>query len=250
MKTFKIQKQWIFLMTSILITSGLFACNSGNSVPASPPTITSFAINGTPGIITSYGSNSPTTNYNISVQLPESTDVTQLVPIFTLSANTTEILANGIPTQNGQSQLNFKTPVIYTVKGASPAEVNTYTVAVNYGILTSNISESTFYSIQNGLSTDVVVAVTGASNANGKIMSSRQAYTIGDIEIMGTPSFKEIIHGIVSDQPTQPPIGTPVALVAIGAILLFLPSVIDIVESTMFSKYYYPPLRYEIPVRP
>ena len=95
-----------------------------------------------------------------------------------------------------------------------------------------------------------MVAVTGASNANGKIMSSRQAYTIGDIEIMGTPSFKEIIHGIVSDQPTQPPIGTPVALVAVGAILLFLPSVIDIVESTMFSKYYYPPLRYEIPVRP
>ena len=116
MKTFKIQKQWIFLMTSILITSGLFACNSGNSVPSSPPTITSFAINGTPGIITSYGSNSPTTNYNISVQLPESTDVTQLVPIFTLSANTTEILANGIPTQMVNRSLILKHQLFIPLK--------------------------------------------------------------------------------------------------------------------------------------
>ena len=39
------------------------------------------------------------------------------------------------------------------------------------------------------------------------------------------------------DNPTQIPIGTPVALVFIAAALLFLPSVMDTIGSSMFSSY-------------
>jgi len=37
------------------------------------------------------------------------------------------------------------------------------------------------------------------------------------------------------DNPTQIPIGTPIALVFIGAALLFLPSILDVAGQTMFG---------------
>ncbi|PJD96256.1 MAG: type IV secretion protein IcmD [Legionella sp.] len=37
------------------------------------------------------------------------------------------------------------------------------------------------------------------------------------------------------DNPTQIPIGTPIALVFIGAALLFLPSILDVAGNTMFG---------------
>lgn len=37
------------------------------------------------------------------------------------------------------------------------------------------------------------------------------------------------------DNPTQIPIGTPIALVFIGAALLFLPSILDVTGATMFG---------------
>jgi intracellular multiplication protein IcmD len=38
------------------------------------------------------------------------------------------------------------------------------------------------------------------------------------------------------DNPTQIPIGTPIALIFIAAALLFLPSILGVAGSTMFGK--------------
>ncbi len=37
------------------------------------------------------------------------------------------------------------------------------------------------------------------------------------------------------DNPTQIPIGTPIALIFIGAALLFLPSILSVTGNTMFG---------------
>ncbi|WP_019215449.1 hypothetical protein [Legionella tunisiensis] len=42
------------------------------------------------------------------------------------------------------------------------------------------------------------------------------------------------------DNPMRIPIGTPISLVFIGAILLFLPSLLEIIEATMFGSQYFP----------
>jgi hypothetical protein len=241
---------YIFLIIIILSTSILFTCSTGSTKQATEPSISSFSINGTPGIITSYDNALNTTNYNITIQLPESTDVTNLLPTFTVSPNTTQVIVNQTPIHSGKSQLDFSNPVIFTAVGSSSSDVTTYTVAVNYGVLTSNITERTYYSIKNGLSTNVAVTLTGAYSANGKKISSNQVYKIESIELVGKPSFEEIISGTAnsvlyvpplytSNNLSQIPIGTPIALVFIAAFLLFHPHL-----------YYYPTLSYHIPVVP
>jgi hypothetical protein len=238
----------IFLIIILLTISILFACSTGSTKQTTEPSITSFSINGTPGVITSYDNTRNTTNYNITIQLPESTDVTNLLPMFTLSPNITQVIVNQTPIHSGKSQLDFSKPVIFTTVGSSSSDVTTYTVAVNYGVLTSNITESTYYSIKNGLSTNVVVTLTGAYSANGKTISSNQVYKIESIELVGMPSFEEIISGTAnnvlyvpplytSNNLSQIPIGTPIVLVFIAAFILFV-------------EYNYPTLSYQIPVVP
>lgn len=245
----------ICLLNSILVST-LTACNSGSTTQQTPtPTITSFSINGVPGIITSYGTNSKTTDYSIMLQLPESTILNDLVPVFSLSTNASGVSVNGTPNYSGISHNNFDQPLVYTVSGTTPNNLTTYTVAVNYGTLTSNITESTYYSLTTGLSSEVIVSLTGAYAANGKRLITRQEYLYGDEQFLGSPVQKLIQLGMAKDNPTQPPIGEPFKNVAIAALLLFLPTIIDIcpgasVESCVTSTFYYPPLEYKIPVVP
>lgn len=249
-KKFWLSKLWLICFSSLLVCI-LNACNSGSTAKQTlPPTITSFSINGVPGIISRYDNNGATTDYNITLQLPESTTLTDLVPVFSLSQNATSVSVNGNPTYSASSHNNFSYPLVYTVNGSTPGYTTTYTVAVNYGVLTSNVTESMYYSLTTGLSSEVVVSLNGAYAANGQMFISQQVYLYGDQLLQGNPAYTLVKLGMAKDEPTQPPVGSPAKNVAIAAIILFLPSVIDIVGDAIITKYYYPPLEYEIPVVP
>lgn len=245
------------LLISVLMCS-MSSCNSGssNSEQSAPPTITSFSINGVPGTITSYANNGVPTDYNITVQLAESTVLSDLVPVFSLSANATNVTVNGITNYSAASHNDFTRPLIYTVNGSIPNKSTTYTVAVNYGVLTTNITESTYYSITTGLSTEITVSVTGAYAANGKTLTTQQVYIYGNELFIG-PSVQKIIQlGNARDNPPQAPIGQPAKNVAIAALLLFLPSYVNVGCLTapcpipsISDYYYYPTLEYKIPIQ-
>lgn len=240
------------IITCLFCCYLLIACSAGNSGHTQvQPQITSFSINGTSGVITSYGGNSATTDYNISLQLPESTDLSNLVPMFTTSNDTTAVLVNDVPNISGKTAHDFSKPLKYSVIGSSPADVTTYTVAVNYGVLTTNITESTYYSLTTGLSTNVVIHINGAFAANGRTLGSMQVYNIGGVIYQGEPSFKTIIEGRANDDPNQIPIGHS-GQNLIAAILLFLPSFLncDDPSKERDACYYYPTTVYTIPVRP
>lgn len=247
----------ICLLSSVLICT-MSACNSGSSSSeqSSPPTITSFSINGVPGTITSYGNNGVPTDYNITVQLPESTVLTDLVPVFSLSTNATDVIVNGTINYSATSHNNFTRPLIYTVNGSIPNKSTTYTVAVNYGVLTTNITESMYYSVATGLSSEITVSVTGAYAANGKTLITQQVYLYGSDLFIGAPVQKIIQLGNARDNPPQVPIGQPVKNVVRAALLLFLPSFVDTgcntvpcPESPVLNYYYYPTSEYKIPVQ-
>ena len=82
-------------------------------------------------------------------------------------------------------------------------------------------------------------------------------WTIGDVASQITRSFTQIAKLITAgsylaglgfsigaimkfkqhkDNPTQIPVGTPIALLFIAAALLFLPSILDITSKTMFGQ--------------
>lgn len=86
--------------------------------------------------------------------------------------------------------------------------------------------------------------------------TSASDLTIGDVASLITGSFTQIAKLITAasylaglgfsigaimkfkqhkDNPTQIPIGTPIALLFIAAALLFLPSILDITSHTMFG---------------
>lgn len=257
-KNAQFKNTWSICLLSSVLMCTVSACNSGSNgtEQSSPPTITSFSINDTPGTITSYGNNGVPTDYNITIQLPESTVLSDLVPVFSLSTNATDVTVNGATNYSATSHNDFTRPLIYTVNGSIPNKSTTYTVAVNYGVLTTNITESMYYSIATGLSSEITVSVTGAYAANGKTLVTQQAYLYGNQLFIGTPVQKTIQLGNARDNPPQVPIGQPVKNVAIAALLLFLPSFLDIgcyavkcPESSISNYYYYPTSEYTIPVQ-
>lgn len=257
MKSVKIFRpnSWCLAAFALLFLGLLSSCNSGSSSESSSnPTITAFSINGVAGTISSYGNNGAATDYNITIQLPESTSLGNLTPVFALSENASEVSVNGVLNYSGRSSNNFSQPLIYTVIGSNPSNTTTYTVAVNYGILSANVSESMYYSLTSGLSSPITVTLTGASAANGALLTTRQVYLYGDQLLQGNPVYKLVKLGMANDNPPRIPIGTPIKNVAIAAILLFLPAFLDcneVTEScTMQGSYYYPPLQYTIPVVP
>lgn len=65
----------------------------------------------------------------IDVRLPYGTDVTRLKPLFV--SNGCEVYVNGVLQTSGESEVNFSSPVIYTIK--SPEGYScTYTVSISY----------------------------------------------------------------------------------------------------------------------
>lgn len=88
------------------------------------------------------------------------------------------------------------------------------------------------------------------------IFSAAQTLTIGDVASQITGSFTKLTKLITAgsylaglgfsigaimkfkqqkDNPTQIPVGTPIALLFIAAALLFLPSILDTTSYTMFG---------------
>ena len=89
-----------------------------------------------------------------------------------------------------------------------------------------------------------------------KVFASSSTWTIGDVAQQITGSFTQLTQLITAgsylagigfsigaimkfkqhkDNPTQIPVGTPIALLFIGAGLLFLPSILDVTSVTMFG---------------
>ena len=155
---------------------GLVACNGGGGTtqsPATPPAITSYSINGVNGVITG--------NY-IAVQLPESTDTTNLIATYSVQ-NTNNVTVNGIKDTSGISRNNFTRPVKYILNSynsinniTSNSDLNNtesndtvvYTVAVNYGTLSTNMTSSTIYNCTTGFESATYVYLTGATALIGQ----------------------------------------------------------------------------------
>jgi len=89
-----------------------------------------------------------------------------------------------------------------------------------------------------------------------KVFASSSTWTIGDVAQQITGSFTQLTQLITAgsylagigfsigaimkfkqhkDNPTQIPVGTPIALLFIAAGLLFLPSILDVTSVTMFG---------------
>ncbi len=88
------------------------------------------------------------------------------------------------------------------------------------------------------------------------VFASASTMTIGDVASLITGSFEQLARLITAgsylaglgfsigaimkfkqhkDNPTQIPVGTPIALLFIAAALLFLPSILDVTSNTMFG---------------
>ena len=73
--------------------------------------------------------------------------------------------------------------------------------------------------------------ITGSFSSIGKLMIAT-AYIAGmGFSVAAVFKFKQ--H---RDNPTQIPVGTPIALLAIGVVLIFLPGIIAPVGETMFGN--------------
>lgn len=73
-------------------------------------------------------------------------------------------------------------------------------------------------------------SITGSFESLTKLITSASYLAGLGFSIGAIMKFKQ--H---KDNPTQIPIGTPIALVFIAAALLFLPSILDVAGATMFG---------------
>ena len=144
------------------IGSGLLlaSCNIGSSPSSQPavPSMTSYSIDGVNGVISG--------NY-IAVQLPKSTDVTDLVASYSVQ-NSNTVTVNGVRDRSGISRHDFTSPVSYTLEGGQKGETVVYTVAVNYGTLSTNMTSSTIYNCTTGFESATYVYLTGATSIIGQ----------------------------------------------------------------------------------
>lgn len=100
-------------------------------------------------------------------------------------------------------------------------------IRISIGLILVTITGLTFAATLGSVAT----SITGTFAAIGKLITAGSyiaglAFSVGAIM-----KFKQ--H---KDNPTQIPIGTPISLVLIAAALLFLPSILDTVGSTMFGS--------------
>jgi len=72
--------------------------------------------------------------------------------------------------------------------------------------------------------------VTGSFQQLGKLMAATSYLAGFGFAIAGVFKFKQ--H---KDNPTQIPMGTPIALLAVGVILIFLPGIISPIGYTIFN---------------
>lgn len=68
----------------------------------------------------------------IDVKLPYGTDVTRLKPVFVSEGNT--VYVNGVLQVSGESEVNFSSPVVYTIKTEAGEEYK-YTVSISYSAI-------------------------------------------------------------------------------------------------------------------
>lgn len=78
---------------------------------------------------------------------------------------------------------------------------------------------------------DVAQSITGSFTNLAKLITAGSYLAGLGFSIGAIMKFKQ--H---KDNPTQIPIGTPIALVFIAAALLFLPSILGVTGSTMFGS--------------
>ena len=123
----KLKKAYFQLLTIIftfIVISILSGCGTGNSsnngtaTVSSAKALTQYSINGNNGVIS---------NQNISVTVPNGTDVTNLIATFT---TTGDVVTIGSTNQvSGVTQNDFTSPVTYTVTAADGTTQN-YIVTV------------------------------------------------------------------------------------------------------------------------
>lgn len=68
----------------------------------------------------------------IDVRLPYGTDVTKLKPVFVSNGNS--VYVNGVLQTSGESEVNFSSPVVYTIKTEDGKEYN-HTVSISYSAI-------------------------------------------------------------------------------------------------------------------
>ncbi len=78
---------------------------------------------------------------------------------------------------------------------------------------------------------DMAANITGSFSALAKLITAGSYLTGLGFSVGAIMKFKQ--H---KDNPTQIPIGTPIALVFIAAALLFLPSILGVAGGTMFGS--------------
>lgn len=82
----------------------------------------------------------------------------------------------------------------------------------------------------NGTVGDLATNITGSFLQLGKLMAATSYLAGFGFAIAGVFKFKQ--H---KDNPTQIPMGTPIALLAVGIILIFLPGIIKPAGVTIFN---------------
>ncbi len=108
------------------------------------------------------------------------------------------------------------------IKEISLKELLTFAACVSLMFFATEVSATTLGKMASNITasfTNLTKLITAASYLAGL------GFSIGAIM-----KFKQ--H---KDNPTQIPIGTPIALVFIAAALLFLPSILDVAGETMFG---------------
>jgi intracellular multiplication protein IcmD len=110
----------------------------------------------------------------------------------------------------------------------SKAEYKYWLISVTCVGLLALVSQEAFSSVTLGGMAD---SITGSFKSLAKLITAGSylaglAFSIGAIM-----KFKQ--H---KDNPTQVPIGTPIALVFIAAALLFLPTILGVTGKTMFGS--------------
>lgn len=103
--------------------------------------ITAFSVAGTAGSIKAEG----TSSWTITVNAPLGTDLTNLVPTFTVSSGATVNVVNGDPITSGETVYDFSDSVQLKVTSEDGSKSNTYTVKVSASTSFSDVKTTDWY---------------------------------------------------------------------------------------------------------
>lgn len=179
---------------SATILSPLTILVSGSIKPSSK-SITSFALNGTNGVIS---------GQNITVTMPYGTDVTALVATYITTGQSVKV--NDITQVNGVTENNFTNPVVYTVT-AEDGSTQNYTVTVN--VAQNNAKSITAFSLDGtaGTISGQGITVTMPYGTNVTALIATYTTTGQSVKVSNVTQ----ISGITANDFTSPVIYTVTA---------------------------------------